>query len=392
MELGGGGLSAILATGVGMLAITLLLCVPIVARTLGLAPRVSVGIMSAYYGCMWINDYVLHPLALRSRRGFNAQLVVVPLYNVAFLSSLLLIPDEPRSPLWMGLVLYTGTTASWQEIDRSYAFLAFHTLTPLATIPIFLARGAPLGWSIVGPTLCALLSGVGYHLLAMTHAGWRRVRAEQAATIARLRAEAQQRERVRLAQDLHDAVGSSLGVLGLYADLVERYARDPEQIQRLAVTLRETTREGLGELRGVLDAMAPTRGDLGTLADNLRRAGARAAEATGAAIEVRLAGPPDGMVEGATRLALVRVFQESVANALRHGRAHLVRATLDVPAEGQVRLVVDDDGAGFEPGAEPPEGRGLAGMRRRAEELGGRFALAARTGAGARVEITLPRG
>jgi signal transduction histidine kinase len=392
VELGGAGIGVLLTMGVCLALVTGVICIPIVARTLGLPPRLSVPLMAAYYACMVGNDLVLHPWALRSPRGFDAQLVIVPLYNVAFLAALLLIPNDPRSPLWMGLMLYAGTTASWQEIDKSWAFLAFHTLVPLATIPIFLARGAPLGWSIAGPMLCAVLSGIGYHLLAVTTSHWKRIRAEQARTIAELRARAVELERQQLAQDLHDSVGSALGLVGLYGDLVERHARDPEQLLALATTLREATREGLGELRGVLDAMAPERGDLATLAENLRRVGARAAAASGAEVEVTIEGSGEVSVDGPARLALVRVFQEAVANALRHGKARRVHARLGEVEGARVRLVVEDDGVGFEAGGTRAGARGIAGMRRRAEDLGGHCLIEAARGAGTRIVIELPRG
>ncbi|APR81580.1 two-component system sensor kinase [Minicystis rosea] len=392
VELGGAGIGVLLTMGACLALVTALLCIPIVARTLGLPPRISVPMMAAYYACMVGNDLVLHPWALRSPRGFDAQLVIVPLYNVAFLAAFVLFPNDPRTPLWMGLLLYSGTTASWQEIDKSWLFLAFHASVPLLTIPVFLARGAPLGWSIAGPLLCSLLSAISYHLLAVTNSHWRRIRAEQARTIAELRARAAELERQQLAQDLHDSVGSALGLVGLYGDLVERHAREPGQLLELATTLREAAREGLGELRGVLDAMAPERGDLVTLAENLRRVGTRAAAASGAVVEVALAGSGDAWVDGPARLALVRVFQEAVANALRHGKARRIRAELGEAEGARVRLLVEDDGAGFEAGRARAGARGLAGMRRRAEDLGGRCDIETQPGAGARIVIELPRG
>jgi signal transduction histidine kinase len=390
VELGAGGVGPLLTTGAGLAVVTAVLCVPMIARTLGLPPRWSVPLMAAYYACMVANDLVLHPWAMRSKRGFDAQLAIVPLYNAAFIAALIVVPGDPRTPLWMGLLMYAATTASWQEIDKSWAFLAFHMAAPLATIPLFVSRGAPLGWSLAGPLLCSLLSGMGYHLVALTTSHWRRIRAEQARTIAELRARAAELERARLAQDLHDSVGSALGLVGLYGDLVERHAREPEQLLRIAGTLREATREGLGELRGVLDAMAPARGDLATLAENLRRTGARAAAATEANVEVALEGAGDAWLDGAVRLALVRVFQEAVANALRHGRARRVTATLGRVAGARVRLVVEDDGAGLGPAPARTGARGLAGMRRRAEELGGTCAIGPGAGGGTRVAFEVP--
>jgi len=396
-ELGGAGLGAILTTGAAMAVITAVLCIPTVARTLGIAPGTSIALMGTYYACMWFNDYVLHPWALREKRGFDAQLIVVPLYNVAFLTAFLLIPNEPRSPLWMGLLLYTATTASWQEIDKSWAFLAFHGLTPLCTIPVFLARGADFGWSLAGPLLCSVVCATGYHLVAMTTSYWRRIRNEQAAAIEELRAKSAELERIALARDLHDSVGATLGLVALYGDLIERYAGDPEELRQLAGTLREATREGLGELRGVLDAMAPERADLATLAENLRRIAARAAAASGASVEVRVQaegdekdGQPATTLDGGLRLALVRVFQEALANALRHGQAKSVTASLELQDGQRLTLVISDDGIGFDPGAVRAGARGLANMRQRAEDAGGTLSVSRGDSGGTRIVLELP--
>lgn len=73
-----------------------------------------VPLMAAYYACMIGNDLVPHPWATRSKRGFDAQLVIVPLDNVACLGAFVLVPNDPRTPLWTALQLYAGATASWQ--------------------------------------------------------------------------------------------------------------------------------------------------------------------------------------------------------------------------------------------------------------------------------------
>jgi signal transduction histidine kinase len=388
VELGGAGIKVLLSTTAGALAVCAVLCLPPVVRATGLSRRAALAIMLSYLACMWINDYVLQPLARRSRAGFNLQLTLTPLYNVFFMAAFVVVPNEPKSPLWMGLFLWSVVTASWQEIDASFWLLFLNVAAPLATIPIFLARGASTDWSIAAPALCAVVSGLGYHLQADVSRAWRRIRAEQAATIDELRARAAELERKQLARDLHDSVGSALALVGLYGDLVERHLDQPTELKRISATLREAAREGLGDLRGVLDAMAPAAGDFGTLAATLRRLGQRVAEAADADLSFASDGPDHQPLDGPVRLALVRVFQESLNNAFRHGRARKVSARLAVE-NGSACLEVSDDGTGFDP-ATAPSGRGLAGMRTRAGELGGKFALDARPGAGVRLRLDLP--
>jgi signal transduction histidine kinase len=388
VELGGAGPRELARTAGSVLAITGVLALPPIARATGLGSVRVIILGLVYVALMAMNDLALHPAAMKSRRWFNAQLVIVPIYNVAICALVIVIPGDPKSPLWMALLVYACTTSGWQEIDASIPFLLFHALAPLLTIPVFLARGADPAWSIAGPLLCGLMSGLAYHVIASNNATWRRVRAEQAETIAELRRRAAELERGRIARDLHDSVGSVLGLVGLYGDLVERHAHRPEELYPIARTLREATREGLDELRGVLDALAPDASDVRALASTLRRSGERVAAASGAAVSVSSAGDEDRALDGPERLAVVRIFQEAVNNALRHGHAR----SIDVRLTGQIEwilLEVTDDGDGFET-ATADSGRGLVGMRARTTELGGAFELISSLGAGARVRVQLP--
>jgi signal transduction histidine kinase len=204
----------------------------------------------------------------------------------------------------------------------------------------------------------------------------------------RLRALEAETERRQLARDLHDSVGSALSLFGLCGDLIQRHRDAPLELDRIAVDLRDSARDGLGELRGVLDAMAPVVGDLEGVGSNLRRAATRLSAASGASVELTVAGEGTLGVDGAKRVALVRVFQEATSNALRHGRAQAVRASLRVD-ESVVILVVADDGVGFDP-AVTHAGRGLPGMRSRARDLGGSLDVQSRSGDGASVTLRLP--
>jgi signal transduction histidine kinase len=91
-------------------------------------------------------------------------------------------------------------------------------------------------------------------------------------------------------------------------------------------------------------------------------------------------------------LALLRIGQEAVSNARRHGAASRVRVSLAV-SRGGVELLVVDDGRGFlcEPGfLWSSRGEGLPGMRERAELLGGMLRVESKLGAGTRIAVTLP--
>jgi signal transduction histidine kinase len=87
--------------------------------------------------------------------------------------------------------------------------------------------------------------------------------------------------------------------------------------------------------------------------------------------------------------ALFRIAQEAVHNVVKHASARSIRIRLD-RHDSWVRLAVHDDGTGFDPARIPAGHVGLAGMRTRAEGLGGRFHVDSAPGAGTRIEVQLP--
>jgi signal transduction histidine kinase len=389
VELGGAGPQVLARTGFGLLAVAAVLCLPpVTAATTLSAPRILL-IFSLYFACMVFNDYVLYPAAQRSVAGFNTQLVITPLYNVGFLTLLVVWPGDPKTPMWMGLLLYACTTAAWQQIDASIALLSLHTLAPLLTIPYFLSSGAHHGWAIGGPALCAVVSAVAYHIGAGVNVAWRALRSEQALAIESLRARNAQLERQHIAQDLHDAVGSSLSIFGLSADLVEHHAEQPDELRVIAGNLREASREGLSELRGMLDSMAPEQTTFGELGSAVRRAAARIRDVSGKPVDVSVAGDAATSVEGAVRLATMRIFQESVNNALRHARAAHVEVSLRIE-RNELLMNTVNDGATFARGDAAGPGRGVAGMRARAMQLGGSFDISSLPDGRTDVKVALP--
>jgi two-component system nitrate/nitrite sensor histidine kinase NarX len=88
----------------------------------------------------------------------------------------------------------------------------------------------------------------------------------------------------------------------------------------------------------------------------------------------------------------LRVVQEALANARKHGRAHCVKVRFGCE-NGRVRLIIEDDGQGFDPDLPPAAGErhfGLRFMRERAEMLGGSLDIATAPGTGVRVIVEFP--
>jgi len=194
---------------------------------------------------------------------------------------------------------------------------------------------------------------------------------------------AREEERRRVRRDLHDGVGAALAGVRLQLDSARDLVEDP-----LAATLIDTAADGLGEAVGDLrsitdDLRPPALDDLG-LAASLARLGERL-RSPDLDVTVDVADLPS--LPAAVDVACYRIASEAMANAARHSGA--ARLTVRVRAEnGELRVRVDDDGSGL-PASPRSNGLGLASMRQRAEEVGGRFDLRS-SAEGTSVEVALP--
>ncbi|MFJ5266621.1 sensor histidine kinase [Streptomyces sp. NPDC088387] len=188
-----------------------------------------------------------------------------------------------------------------------------------------------------------------------------RLETERAGSAARALS-AQERERHRVARELHDEVGQTLTAVLLQLRRVAD--RVPGELRDEVAQAQDATRAGLDEIRRIARRLRPGVLDELGLVSALR---ALAAEFTAHGLTVRLDTAADlPRLTGETELVLYRVAQEALTNTARHSgadRAELrLRALPDV-GEGAVELLVRDNGHGI--GA-ASEGAGISGMRERA--------------------------
>jgi signal transduction histidine kinase len=213
--------------------------------------------------------------------------------------------------------------------------------------------------------------------------------AELEATRERLAEQAVHLERRRIAAELHDLVGHSLGVLLLHVTGARRrIGDDPAGAEEALRRAESIGRSGLAEIRRSVAALRDETGTslapATTAADVPALVAATAAAGCAASLEVS---GSLAEVEPITGLAVYRVVQESLANAARHAPGAAVRVSVAVGA-ADVEVTVADTGAQTRPrGA---AGVGLVGMRERVEALGGTLS-AGRTEAGWTVRAVLPR-
>ncbi len=236
-----------------------------------------------------------------------------------------------------------------------------------------IAFGAGSGWEkVTSGTLLLALSVMALGFAWVCGLLWRVVLRGRRTRSAQLQAEAlaaEEQERVRIARDMHDIVAHSLAVVIAQADGA-RYAAatQPEVATEALGTIAQTARGALSDVRRLLtqlrhrqgDGPQPTLADLEALFAQVRQAG----------IEPRVTVDPmpPGEPPGAIQLAVYRILQEALTNAIRHGDGavdvHL--AWLPDRVDIQVRNTVASDAPASVPG-----GHGLIGMRERAQLVGG---------------------
>ncbi|MBA2530228.1 MAG: GAF domain-containing sensor histidine kinase [Euzebyales bacterium] len=199
-------------------------------------------------------------------------------------------------------------------------------------------------------------------------------------------------ERSRLAGELHDAMAQNLFSLSLTAEAAAtRIRTDPDRAEAQLRLVGSLARDTMAELRSLIYELRPPQLAAEGLVETLRKHVALLARAHHVPIALQVHG--DGTVEQATELQVLRVAQEALHNALRHAEAATIEVVLTFGAGG-LRLVVRDDGRGFDRHARAVSARrlGLTSMRERARSLGGRLRVDSARGAGTTVTLDVPGG
>jgi signal transduction histidine kinase len=199
-------------------------------------------------------------------------------------------------------------------------------------------------------------------------------------------------ERRRIAYDIHDALSQMLGLAKINLEIVTaETAIDTRQYSRL-VDVVKIVDDLIRQTRGLTFDLHPSMLDHFGLVPTLQRFGedyGRQVSAEISVIEVgqNLTIPPE------LASYLFRALKEIVFNAVKHGNARQILITFHWSQDG-TRIVVDDDGSGFDTDAAPapqaPRGLGLAGISERIASLGGRLRLESQPGSGTRVIVEVP--
>jgi signal transduction histidine kinase len=294
----------------------------------------------------------------------------------------------PRGPIFLALII-----ALFTVVISGHRLAA---ITGLATgyfgflwLPYLLDREP-------APSVLANLGLPAWLLVLLSAAEFIRVRRERAVESARIRSEEARRraseERLRIARELHDALGHHLSLINVQAG-VALHVNDglPEQARSALDAIRQASKEALAELRSVLeilrqgDEQAP-RSPTPTLErlDNL----VSQASAAGLTVRTEAVGELRPLPFGVD-VAAFRIVQEALTNVARH--AGQATATVQIAyGDRDVVVQIDDDGHGPPRPGKPVGGKGILGMRERVAAVGGELEAGPRPGGGFRVRARLP--
>jgi PAS domain S-box-containing protein len=199
---------------------------------------------------------------------------------------------------------------------------------------------------------------------------------------------AKEAERNRLARELHDTVTQEIFTASVLAESIPQvwdHHRDAAEASLRQV--RQLTRSALAALRALLLELRPAVLEQRTLADLLRQLGEIMTTRTGTPIDLTIDDhcPPTPL---SVKVAYYRIAQEALMNAAKYANAQHINISLRYLAdEGDIQLVVRDDGQGFDASAVPAGHFGLGMMRERARAAGASLRITSQRDRGTRVAV-----
>src|SRR5215207_2257163 len=313
--------------------------------------------------------------------------------------------------IWFVLVVLAPSFA-WLAVPLSFVALRALPFAAAGAVIAVMTATVVVAWTVMqgdldltvvtGPIAVAWLAFVAYRALEREATSRQDLVNELQEAQGNL-AEAQHRagvlaERARLSREIHDSVAQALSSINLLLQAAEQsWTSRPEAARDQVTQAASATRDGLDEVRRVVRDLAPPElgatGSAPALVATLRRSCERAVRGTDVRVDVHVDGTPvDVSPEVAT--APLRTSRGALANVVEHATARTATVSLTYQPD-VVSLDVRDDGSGFDPRratAAGPRGRGLAGIRERAEQFGGTLTVETAPGDGTALAFTIPLG
>ena len=199
-----------------------------------------------------------------------------------------------------------------------------------------------------------------------------------------------ERERARIARDIHDDFGGRLTRIVLLSSLVARDQTSPETNGQRVQEISDTARQLMKSLDETVWMVNPRNDNLPHLVSYVGEYAMKFLRTAEIDCELDLPDdPPQLPVRADVRHHLLLTIKEALTNIVRHAQATHVILRVAVAA-GLLTIEVDDDGRGFTTGKSEPGADGLNNMRQRMEQIDGRLALKSQPGTGTKLSLSLP--
>jgi signal transduction histidine kinase len=194
--------------------------------------------------------------------------------------------------------------------------------------------------------------------------------------------------RERIARDLHDEIGSSLGSIALIAQDVLASGNDAAQVRADLTEIKDIADDTVSAMREITRLIQSDRYGADDLATLLRETATRLLRGVCHTLTVE-EGTHARTLPVDRQRDLILMFKETLHNVTRHAGAKTVEIQL-AQSKGQLTLAVHDDGRGFDPAAPTGAGMGLTNLQRRAAKHGGSVQITSAPAQGTTVSIRLP--
>jgi signal transduction histidine kinase len=327
---------------------------------------------------------LLGPLALIAARRFPGPVVAV----VAVAASLdLLLVSDGLGPPYLALAFAIGSAVIrgarlWAWISVAVTWIGSLSLAAFFSVSWLPGR-------IAATTLGILVVFGLSEAIRSRREGFRELRRR----VADRKQTELQAERVRIARELHDVLAHSLSQINVQAGVgLHLLDRQPDKARDALASIKETSKTALDEVRSVLGVLRAEDGaDPGAPLvpePDLARLPGLVSSVSSQGVQVELSDTTTD-VPKPVQLALYRIVQESLTNIVRHAGASRATVTVD-ETDRDYHAEIVDNGSGAHPST-AGGGRGLLGMRERAELLGGALVAGPRPGGGFAVSATIPK-
>lgn len=198
------------------------------------------------------------------------------------------------------------------------------------------------------------------------------------------------RERTRISRELHDTLLQEISALALQLDGLSKVVTEPKSAKARLREMREEAERWLRQTRESVSDLRTEASEEIDFLEAVRQLGEEITRGTGIEFRATASGTPSDLPPQLQQ-HLLKILQEAFRNAVRHAQATEITADLAYLEKEKLRLVIRDNGRGFDPQDGSAQGHwGLTTMQERAQETGAELKMSSSPGQGTEIEINAP--